>query len=105
MTYQLSRIRGPLQGNTTGGNSDWNLSIDDTPSGHKQTVTGFGAAVTDATVTSMNSLPNDQLNNLLDDLFGADGVQFSLLRHTIGASDLSADPVYTYDDNGGNADP
>ncbi|KAL1838367.1 hypothetical protein VTK73DRAFT_4348 [Phialemonium thermophilum] len=35
----------------------------------------------------------------------ADGVNFSLLRHTVGASDLSGDPAYTYDDNGGNADP
>jgi glucosylceramidase len=33
------------------------------------------------------------------------GADFSLMRHTIGASDLSGDPAYTYDDNGGEADP
>lgn len=32
------------------------------------------------------------------------GADFSLMRHTIGASDLSGDPAYTYDDNGGSPD-
>lgn len=30
---------------------------------------------------------------------------FRLMRHTIGASDLSGDPAYAYDGNGVNADP
>ncbi|KOS20233.1 Endo-1 [Escovopsis weberi] len=33
------------------------------------------------------------------------GAHFSLMRHTIGASDLSGDTAYTYDHNGGAADP
>jgi glucan endo-1,6-beta-glucosidase len=103
---QLSSIAAPVQGaGSPGSESTWKLSIDDTPSGYKQTITGFGAAVTDATVTSFNTLSSASLNSLLNELMTSAGADFSLMRHTIGASDLSGDPAYTYDDNGGNADP
>jgi glucosylceramidase len=103
---QLSSITGPVQGTgSPGSESTWQLSIDDTPSGYKQTITGFGAAVTDATVTSFTSLSSAALDSLLNELMTSAGADFSLMRHTIGASDLSGDPAYTYDDNGGNADP
>lgn len=102
---KLSSIAAPVQGPGTPGPSTWKLSIDDTPSGHKQTITGFGAAVTDATVTSFNTLSSASLSSLLSQLMTSAGADFSLMRHTIGASDLSGDPAYTYDDNGNNADP
>lgn len=100
-TYQLSSIAAPVQGagNANGG-STWKLSIDDTSSGYKQSITGFGAAVTDATVTTFNTLTGGNLNSLLQEIS-----HFSLMRHTIASSDLSGDPAYSYDDNGGNADP
>jgi len=105
-SLQLSSIAAPVQGAGTGGASTWALSIDDTPSGYKQTITGFGAAVTDATVTSFTTgLSSDSLNSLLNELMTSAGADFTLMRHTIGASDLSGDPAYTYDDNGNNADP
>ncbi|PYH87817.1 glycoside hydrolase [Aspergillus ellipticus CBS 707.79] len=104
--YQLSSITAPVQGaGSPGSESTWKLTIDDTSAGHKQTITGFGGAVTDATVTSFNTLSRSTLQQLLNELMTADGAQFALMRHTIGASDLSGDPVYTYDDNGGEADP
>jgi glucosylceramidase len=103
--YKLSSIAAPVQGNGSPGPSTWNLSIDDTSSGYKQKITGFGAAVTDATVTSFNELSSSTLNELLNELMTSAGANFALMRHTIGASDLSGDPAYTYDDNGGNADP
>jgi glucosylceramidase len=103
---QLSSIAAPVQGaGSPGSESTWKLSIDDTPSGYKQTITGFGAAVTDATVTSFNTLSSGSLNSLLNELMTSAGADFTFMRHTIGASDLSGDPAYTYDDNGGNADP
>lgn len=103
--YKLSSIAAPVQGaGSPGSESTWNLSIDDTSSGYKQKITGFGAAVTDATVASFNELSASTLSQLLNELMTGAGASFSLMRHTIGASDLSADPVYTYDDNGGNAD-
>ncbi|CEJ57397.1 Putative Beta-1,6-glucanase [Penicillium brasilianum] len=104
--YKLSSVAAPVQGSgSPGSESTWKLSIDDTSSGHKQTIVGFGAAVTDATVTSFNTLSSSNLQTLLQDLMTSSGADFSLMRHTIGASDLSGDPAYTYDDNGGSADP
>ncbi|TGJ80076.1 hypothetical protein E0Z10_g8685 [Xylaria hypoxylon] len=75
-------LAAPVSGRGTGGSSTWDLSINDTASGRKQTIIGFGGSVTDATIT-----------------------HFSFLRHTIASSDLSCPPVYTYDDAGGNANP
>lgn len=104
--YKLSQIAGPVQGRgDPGSESTWKLSIDDTSSGHKQTIVGFGAAVTDATVSSFNTLDSSTLQNLLNNLMTDAGAGFSLMRHTIGASDLSGDPAYTYDDSGGSPDP
>ena len=105
LSYKLSSIDAPVQGaGSPGSTSTWALSIDDTSSGHKQSITGFGAAVTDATVSVFDSLSSSSLSSLLNDLLTGSGASFSLFRHTIGASDLSADPAYSYDDNGGNAD-
>lgn len=105
-SLQLSSVAAPVQGaGSPGSESTWNLSIDDTSSGYKQKITGFGAAVTDATVTSFNTLSSSTLSSLLNELMTDAGAGFSLMRHTIGASDLSGDPAYTYDDNGGAADP
>ncbi|KAH8819272.1 beta-1,6-glucanase Neg1 [Xylogone sp. PMI_703] len=97
--YKLSSYTAPVQGNgNPGSSSTWKLSVDDTSSGHKQTIDGFGAAVTDATVSVFNDLSASQKTALLNDLFTTstnDGVAFNLLRHTIGASDLSA-TEYSY---------
>lgn len=103
--YALSSFDVPVSGSgDANGMSTWSLSVDDTSSGHKQQITGFGAAVTDATVAVFDALSDDTLNELLDTLMTSSGANFGLMRHTIGASDLSADPAYSYDDNGGNVD-
>ncbi|KAJ4391022.1 Endo-1,6-beta-D-glucanase neg1 [Gnomoniopsis smithogilvyi] len=104
-TYALTSFDAPVSGTGDASNlSTWQLSVDDTSSGYKQKITGFGAAVTDATVAVFNSLSDDKLSELLDTLLTSSGADFGLLRHTIGSSDLSADPAYSYDDNGGNVD-
>ncbi|SPQ24538.1 90e9e285-3914-4635-9b33-00c288b2e68d [Thermothielavioides terrestris] len=104
-TYKLSPVAAPVRGaGSPGSNSTWKLSINDQSSGHKQTVNGFGAAVTDATVAVFNALPADKLTTLLQELMTDAGANFKLMRHTIASSDLSADPAYTYDDNGGKVD-
>lgn len=104
-TYKLSSIEAPVQGTgSPGSESTWKLTVDDTSSGHKQTIVGFGAAVTDATVTSFNTLSSSNLDDLLNTLMTSSGADFSLMRHTIGSSDLSGDPAYTYDDNSNNVD-
>jgi O-glycosyl hydrolase len=104
-TLKLSSYNAPVRGNgSPNGASTWKLSIDDTAAGHKQTVDGFGAAVTDATVTVFNQLPAAKLTELLNQLMTPAGANFALLRHTVASSDLSADPSYSYDDNGGKVD-
>lgn len=106
LSLALSSIQGPvLGGGGANGESTWSLSIDDTSSGYKQTITGFGGALTDSTVTTFNMLDSDTLSQLLNDLMTSQGASFSLLRHTIGASDLSGDPAYTYDDSGSASNP
>ena len=104
-SLKLSAYNAPVKGSgSSNGASTWSLSIDDTSSGHKQTVEGFGAAVTDSTVTVFNQLPAAKLTELLNKLMTSAGANFAMLRHTIASSDLSADPSYTYDDAGGNVD-
>lgn len=104
-TLKLSSYNAPVRGTgSPNGASTWRLSIDDTAAGHKQTIDGFGAAVTDATVAVFNKLPAAKLTELLNNLMTPAGANFAMLRHTIASSDLSADPSYSYDDNGGKVD-
>ncbi len=104
-TYKLSSVAAPVRGSgSPGANSTWKLSVNDQASGHKQTIVGFGASVTDATVSVFNALPADKLSSLLNELMTDAGANFKLMRHTIASSDLSADPAYSYDDNGGAVD-
>ncbi|KAH8649088.1 glycoside hydrolase family 30 protein [Xylariales sp. PMI_506] len=103
-TYNLTSYDAPVSGaGTPGSASTWSLSIDDTSSGHKQTVNGFGACVTDATVTALNALSDSERSQLLSELMTSAGANFNILRHTIASSDLSAN-AYSYDDNGGSVD-
>jgi O-glycosyl hydrolase len=102
--YKISSYAPPVRGHGHPGNSPtWSLLIDDTRSGHKQKVTGFGAAVTETTVDVFNQLPAPQLAQLLKELMTPAGNNFGIMRHTIGSSDLSPEPAMSYDDNGGNA--
>ncbi|KAK4236145.1 hypothetical protein C8A03DRAFT_17179 [Achaetomium macrosporum] len=104
-TYKLTPVAAPVRGTgNPGGASTWKLSINDQSSGYKQTINGFGASVTDATVAVFNKLPADKLTSLLNQLMTDAGANFKLMRHTIASSDLSADPSYSYDDNGGKVD-
>lgn len=104
-TYKLDSFDAPVSGaGDANGLSTWGLTVNDTTSGYKQKITGFGAAVTDATVSVFNSLSDSDLSDLLNTLMTSSGADFSLVRHTIGATDMSGDPVYTYDDNGGSVD-
>ncbi|KAK8063151.1 glucan endo-1-6-glucosidase BGN16.3 [Apiospora saccharicola] len=105
--YKLSAFDAPVKGAGSpppSGASTWKLSVDDTPAGRRQQITGFGAAVTDATVSVINALSGADRAKLLRELMTSEGADFALLRHTIGASDLSALPAYTYDDTDGNVE-
>jgi len=57
-TLQLTQYVAPVRGsgNPNGFSSTWGLSVDDTSTGHKQTIDGFGAAV-----CSQISMPTSRL--------------------------------------------
>ncbi|CCG80914.1 putative Beta-1,6-glucanase [Taphrina deformans PYCC 5710] len=82
----------------------WQLAVDDTASGHQQTITGFGGAITDTAVSVYNSLNVAQKAQFMIDFFTPAGLNFNLMRHTIGSSDLTPPNTnYTYDDTAGDA--
>ncbi|MBD8897511.1 glycoside hydrolase family 30 beta sandwich domain-containing protein [Rhodanobacter sp. DHG33] len=72
-----------------------------------QTITGFGAAMTDSSVWLLDhALDDDQRFDFLQEMFGPPpGLNLDMARVTIGASDFSLKP-YTLDDMpGGQTDP
>ncbi|KAF2093396.1 glycoside hydrolase, partial [Rhizodiscina lignyota] len=83
--------------NSTGG---YSVVIDDAH-GQMQEMAGFGHAWTDSTVTVFNELDADVLDQLLTELFGAEGNNMGFMRHSIGSSDLSGEN-YSYDDTPDN---
>ncbi|XP_031764388.2 lysosomal acid glucosylceramidase-like [Galleria mellonella] len=63
-----------------------------------QTVEGFGGAVSDAVGINWQNLTDPQLKqNLIDTYFGDKGLQYSMLRVPIAASDFSTH-VYAYNE-------
>ncbi|KAK1237301.1 hypothetical protein MKX08_002926 [Trichoderma sp. CBMAI-0020] len=101
--YQLSAAQAPVLNAANPGIDNWKFTIKE-KTGKKQTVKGFGAAVTDSTVLAFNKLSATARSQLLNDLMTPSGINFSLMRHTIASSDLSSDPAYTFDDGNGSVD-
>mmetsp|Transcript_32227 Transcript_32227/g.106472 ORF Transcript_32227/g.106472 Transcript_32227/m.106472 type:complete len:650 (-) Transcript_32227:151-2100(-) len=87
-------------------NADWKITVDDTPSGHRQEIDGFGATWTDATLAVFDELPPNLQEEVLQDIFGKEGIRLGLMRHSIGQSDLTPSWVgqWSYDENGGRPD-
>lgn len=101
--YQLSAAQAPVLNAANPGIDNWKFTIKE-KTGKKQTVKGFGAAVTDSTVLAFNKLSASVRSQLLSDLMTPSGINFSLMRHTVASSDLSSDPAYTFDDGNGSVD-
>lgn len=79
-----------------GSTNPTTITVDETTT--YQSIDGFGAAMTGSSAYLINQKMNaSQRDALLGDLFGSGGVGFSLVRHSIGASDFSLYD-YTYDD-------
>jgi glucosylceramidase len=78
------------------------ITVDDTV--RYQRLEGFGAAITDSSAWLIHDqLAPGRRKRLMQDLFGASGIDLSFLRVPIGASDFTTGGPYTYDD--GRADP
>ena len=67
----------------------------------KQPITGFGAALTDASVQLLRTLPDSTRDALLEELFdvrdGARGIGLRMVRVPIGASDFSSSHYTLHD--------
>jgi glucosylceramidase len=72
---------------------------------HYQRISGFGAAMTDSSASLIErDLSAGARNRLMAELFSPEGLDLSVLRIPIGASDFTANGVpYSYDD--GSPDP
>lgn len=101
-TMSLSPIPNPVKGSIE--NPDWQLTVDDTSSGRKQKITGFGASWTDATVNVFDALSETDQGQVMRDLFLPEGINLGLMRHSIGQSDMTPSGQYSYDENGGQPD-
>jgi glucosylceramidase len=87
----------------TVSNLSLNIKIDTTIS--FQTMDGFGYTFTEGSAEVISKLSPKNQNDLLNELFNpVTGLGISVLRISIGASDLSASP-YTYDDLPAGAAP
>jgi glucosylceramidase len=102
---KLSSLPSPEQGSVS--SPDWKLFVDDSQGGHRQPISGFGAAWTDAAVACFEALSATLQKQLLDDLFSSDGIHIDFMRHTIGQSDLtpSWEGEWSFDTNNGQPDP
>jgi glucosylceramidase len=76
----------------------YNVTLD-ADNGARQELLGFGHSWTDSTVEVFKSLQPAVFDQAMRDLFGQEGNNMGMMRHTIGSSDMSYDQ-YSYDDNG-----
>jgi glucan endo-1,6-beta-glucosidase len=90
-------VKGPVKpGGGERRNEIFNVTID-TAAGPRQELLGFGHSWTDSAVEMFGSLDPDIFHQVMEDLFGQDGNNMGMMRHTIGSSDLSYDQ-YSYHD-------
>ena len=63
----------------------------------RQTMLGFGGALSDATCRNIKSLSAKMAKSLMEDYYGERGLRYNLARMTMGSSDFSPTP-YTNND-------
>ena len=66
-----------------------------------QSVEGFGFTLTQGSAVAIMQLEESQRQRLLEELFGDSGLNISMLRIGVGATDLSTN-VYSYDEHDGD---
>lgn len=81
--------------------SDYEIVVD--ISKEYQAMDGFGASLTGASAYLIGQLNEEKKSEILNDLFGKEGLNLSILRQPIGASDFNRS-AWTYDDTDGNKD-
>lgn len=92
---RLEEIKLP-EWRRAGGESPASIVVD--ASKQCQTILGFGAAFTDAACYVLSRMEAEKRQALLSELFGPEGLRFSVGRTCIGASDYSR-YAYSYDES------
>ncbi|MDP5275923.1 carbohydrate-binding protein [Chengkuizengella axinellae] len=93
---KLLQKESNIQFSTNSGPAGITINVDETI--EYQEIDGFGASVTGSSAYLLNqSLNPSQRNQILNDLFGNDGIGLSFLRQPIGASDFNLSS-YSYND-------
>ena len=89
----------PMNFNENKQNLEKNL-INIYPSIEFQNIIGFGGAFTEASGYSLAETPDDIYNNVINDYFSVNGLNYSLCRTHIGSCDFCLKSYsYLYDDN------
>jgi len=65
------------------------------PTNRRQTIDGIGTSLTESSAFVLACLSEEERQEVLQALFGADGAAFSLARTQIGASDFSVEGFYS----------
>ncbi|MHB1023519.1 MAG: glycoside hydrolase family 30 protein [Acidobacteriaceae bacterium] len=86
----------PLHWKASDASAIGTIQID--PTERYQSLLGFGAAFTDASCYLFSRMDSQARKALLGELFGKDGLRFSVGRTCIGSSDYSTQ-AYSYDDS------
>ncbi|MDA0160457.1 discoidin domain-containing protein [Solirubrobacter ginsenosidimutans] len=97
----------PVQGWASGAGPTGSTVVVD-PTRRYQTMTGFGASMTDTSAWVLtNKLSDAARRQTMTELFSADhGIGLSMLRQPMGASDFAVNGSYSYDDMpAGQTDP
>ena len=77
---------------------DGGTQIEIDPAVTYQTIEGFGASMTDASVYMLSQIPEEELNDVMVKLFDNEkGIGASIIRAPLGSCDFSLE-YYTYDD-------
>jgi glucosylceramidase len=74
------------------------------PTKPRQKITGFGGALTEVVASTISILTPAQQTEIYNALWSPSGSNYTMTRTHIGGCDFSLS-AYSYDDNGGTADP
>lgn len=86
----------PLTWKAAGDAASTAIMLD--PAATRQSVLGFGAALTDAACYVLSQMPAAERAALMREIFGANEMGLNVFRTTIGASDYSR-TLYSYDES------
>ncbi|XP_030640570.1 lysosomal acid glucosylceramidase [Chanos chanos] len=94
---RLERRHGPIQPNSTGAV----LRLTVVPDQKYQRIKGFGGAMTDAAAMNILSLSPGAREQLLQQYFSPDGIEYNVIRVPMASCDFST-RLYTYADSPGD---